>query len=62
MLGGLLSATTMRWSDLWDRRTISQIYQDAKDGRARASTYAKIIVPVSLALIAAGVYLATTGR
>jgi hypothetical protein len=62
LLGGLLSATTLKWSQVWDRRTISQIYQDAKAGKQRATLYARIIVPISLTLILIGMYLALTSR
>lgn len=62
LLGGLLSATTLKWSQMWDRRTISQIYQDAKAGKQRATLYARIIAPISLTLILIGMYLALTWR
>jgi hypothetical protein len=47
---------------MWDRRAISQIYQDAKAGKQRATLYAKIIAPISLTLILIGMYLALTWR
>lgn len=63
ILGGLLAATTMKWPIITrDKRTISQIYQDAKAGKLRSSLYAKIVAPVSLLLIIIGTYLALTWR
>lgn len=63
VLGGLLAATTAKWSTIIkDKRTISQIYQDAKTGKPRSSLYAKIVAPVSLLLIIVGMYLALTWR
>jgi hypothetical protein len=32
-LGGLLAATTLSWSQMWDRRSFKQLYQDARAGR-----------------------------
>jgi hypothetical protein len=61
-LGGLLSATTLRWSQINSRRTLSEIYQDAKVGKLRTTLYAKIVAPVSLVLIIVGIYLALTWR
>ena len=63
-LGGLLSATTLSWSQLWagDRRTFKQLYQDARVGKLRSTLYAKIVTPISAGLIVAGVYLALTWR
>jgi hypothetical protein len=61
-LGGLLAATTLNWSTIWDRRPLRQLYRDARIGKLRNSLYAKIVVPVSLALIIAGMYLALTWR
>ena len=61
-LGGLLAATTMKWSQFWDRRTLNQIYQDAKAGRLRSTSYQKIATPVAVALIVVGTYLALTWR
>jgi hypothetical protein len=62
LLGALLSATTLKWSLMWDRRTINQIYQDANAGMQRATLYTRIIAPISLILILTGVYLALTWR
>jgi hypothetical protein len=59
-LGGLLAATTLRWSQIRDRRTLNEIYQDAKAGKLRTTLYAKIITPVSLVLTIVGIYLALT--
>jgi hypothetical protein len=40
LLGILLWATTWRkWSDIWDRRRLSQIHQDIKTGRQRMTLY-----------------------
>jgi hypothetical protein len=61
-LGGLLAATTLRWSQIWDRRTLKQIHQDIKAGKQRSSLYQKIVAPVSLTLIIVGLYLAFTWR
>jgi len=62
LLAGLLLATTQKWSQMWDRRTISQIYRDAKAGKQRSTLYARIIAPISLTLIVIGTYLALTWR
>ena len=62
VLSGLLAATTMKWALLWDHRTIGQIYRDAKSGKSRSSTYARIVAPISIALMIAGIYLALTWR
>jgi hypothetical protein len=62
VLGGLLSLTTTRWSRLWDRRTVSQIYADAKGGRLRHSTYQRVVGLTSLGLVVVGAYLALTWR
>jgi hypothetical protein len=61
-LGGMLALTTMRWSQLLDRRTISQIYRDAQGGGVRSSAYQRVARPVSALLVAAGTYLAFTWR
>jgi len=60
VLGGLLSATTFRWSQIFDRRTSSEIYQDAKAGKQRVTLYARIIAPISVIIILVGIYLALT--
>jgi hypothetical protein len=63
LLGILLWATTWRkWSDIWDRRRLTQIYQDIKTGRQRMTLYEKLVAPVSIALMFAGIYLSITGR
>jgi hypothetical protein len=62
VLGGLLSATTLKWSYIRDRRTIAEIFQDAKTGKLRTTLYAKIIVPISFILILVGMYFAVTWR
>lgn len=62
ILGGLLAATATKWPNILARRTISQIYQDAKARRLHSSLYAKIVAPVSLVLIIVGMYLALTWR
>jgi hypothetical protein len=61
-LGGLLAATTLSWSQMWDRRSFKQLYQDARVGKLHSSLYAKIVGPVSFALVIAGIYLALTWR
>ena len=61
-LGGLLAATSLRWSQIWDRRPMKQIYQDIKAGKQRSTLYQKIVAPVSLTLIIVGLYLALTWR
>jgi len=63
LLGLLLALTTRSWSQWWDRRTLSQLYQDIKSGKQPPSTpYAKVAMPVSIVLIIAGTYLAFVGR
>jgi hypothetical protein len=63
ILGGLLAATTMKRPLFTGyKRTVRQIYQDAKAGKQRSSLYAKIVAPVSLMLIVIGTYLAFTWR
>jgi hypothetical protein len=61
--GGLLSATTFSWSELRSqgRRTISDIYRDAKAGRVRSSLYRKLATLASLVLTVVGLYLAISG-
>ncbi len=61
-LGGILSATTLKWPWNWDRRTIAEIYRDSKAGKLQMSLYAKLISPISFALIIFGMYLALTWR
>jgi hypothetical protein len=62
ILGGLLAATTVKWSQILDWRTLNQIYQDAKAGRLHSTWYQKIATPVAAALILVGLYLALTQR
>jgi hypothetical protein len=61
-LGALLSATTFKWSELWDRRTLREICQDAKAGKLHTTLYTKIVAPVSVVLIIVGTYLDLTWR
>ena len=61
-LGALLAATTFKWSETWDRRTLKQVYQDAKARRLRSTLYQRIATPVAAALIVVGIYLALTWR
>jgi hypothetical protein len=58
---GLLAATTIKWSELRTRRTLGDIYREAKAGRLRMSPYRAIAGPVSLVLMVVGVYLAISG-
>ncbi|HEY1892361.1 MAG TPA: hypothetical protein VGG63_18340 [Steroidobacteraceae bacterium] len=64
ILGCLLLATTRKWPIFtWDKRTLSQIYQDARGGNLRSSSlYAKIVTPASILLIIIGIYLGLTWR
>ena len=62
VLGGLLAATTLKRSQIGYRRTLSEIYQDAKAGKLRSTVYAKIMAPISVILILVGLYLALTWR
>lgn len=61
-LGGLLAATAVNWRQMWDRRTLKQIYQDVTVGTQHVSLYTKIVGPISFALIIAGIYLSLTWR
>ena len=61
-LGGLLGATALVCSKMSTRRSIRQVYLEVKSGRGRVGIYAMVVVPVSLALIIAGLYLALTWR
>jgi hypothetical protein len=61
-LGGLLAATALSWTQVWDRRTIKQLHHSLKSGKLSVSVYAKIVAPLSLALVIEGVYLALTWR
>ena len=58
---GLLAATTIKWSELRTRRTLGDIYREAKAGRLRISPYRLIAGPASLILIIVGMYLALSG-
>ena len=58
---GLLSATTFKWSELKIRRTMTDIYREAKAGRLRTSPYRKVTGLASLILIIVGMYLAFSG-
>jgi hypothetical protein len=58
---GLLSATTFKWSKQRMRRTMSDIYREAKAGRLRTSPYENMVGLASLILIIVGMYLAFTG-
>ena len=63
ILASALSLTTTRWSQLWDRRTLTQIAKDIRSGKQpRPSMYARIVFPVTLVLLVAGIYLAVTGH
>ena len=61
-LGGLLAATALSWTQVWDRSTIKQLQQLLKSGKLPVSLYATIVAPLSLALVIAGMYLALTWR
>ena len=61
-LAGLLGATTMNWSQLWDRRSLTQLHHDVRVGMLRVGLYTMIVAPVSVALLVAGLYLALTWR
>lgn len=60
--GGLLAATALSWTQVWDRKTIKQLQQLLKSGRLPVSLYAAIVAPLSLALVITGMYLALTWR
>ena len=61
-LGWLLSMSTTRWSRSIYRRTLPQIYQEAKSGGFKSSAYQKVVTLISFLLIFTGVYWALTGR
>ena len=61
-LGGLLAATALGWTQVWDRNSIGQLHQQLKSGRLPVSLYATIMAPLSLMLVIVGVYLALTWR
>ena len=58
---GLLAATAVNWSELQSRRTLGDIYREAKAGRLRISPYRLIAGPASLFLLIVGMYLALSG-
>jgi uncharacterized membrane protein len=61
-LGSLLAATAFRWTPVWDRNTIKQLYAQLRAGRVPVGVYATIMAPVSLTLVLLGMYLALTWR
>jgi hypothetical protein len=60
--GGLLAATALSWTQVWDRRTIKQLHQLLKFGKLPVTLYAKMVGPLSLMLVIVGMYLALTWR
>jgi len=67
ILGLLLILTTRSWSQWWnslrDRRTLNQIYQDFGSGKQPPSSlYARVVTPVALMLMIAGMYTSCSGR
>jgi len=62
VLGGLLSMTTLKGSWLRDPRALGQVHQHIRSGKQRASLYAKIVAPVALTVMIAGMYMALTGE
>jgi hypothetical protein len=61
-LGGLLAATALGVTQVWERGAIKQLHQLLKSGRLPVSLYAKIVGPLSLMLVIVGMYLALTWR
>jgi hypothetical protein len=61
LAAGLLSATTLKWSELKRNQTLGQIYKEAKAGRLRMSAYKKFASLASFAMIVFGMYLALSG-
>lgn len=61
LAAGLLAATTFKWSELRTRRTVGDIYREAKAGRLRISLYRTIVSLATLILIIVGMYLAFSG-
>lgn len=63
MAAVLLSATTSKWSELWTgtRRTLREIYREARTGKLRSSPYQKFATVASLSLIVIGIYLLISG-
>jgi cell division protein FtsX len=61
-LGGLLAATALSWTQVWERSSIKQLHQLLKSGSLSVSLYAKIVGPLSLTLVMVGMYLALTWR
>jgi hypothetical protein len=62
LAGGLLAATTVKWSDPNLRRTLGGIYREAKAGRLRSSLYDTLAGWASLILLIVGMYLAFSGK
>ena len=62
LAGGLLAATTVKWSDPNLRRTLGGIYREAKAGRLRSSPYEKLAGWASILLVVIGIYLAFSGE
>jgi hypothetical protein len=61
-LGGLLAATAMSWTRVWDRDTLKQLHRQLKSGKLPVGWYATIVAPTSLALVIVGMYMALTWR
>jgi cell division protein FtsX len=61
-LGGLLAATAVSWTHVWDRGTIKHLHQQLKSGKLPVGWYATIVSPLSLMLVIVGMYLALTWR
>jgi hypothetical protein len=62
LAGGLLAATTVKWSDPRLRRSLGDIYREAKAGRLRSSLYDKLVASASIILLIIGMYLALSGE
>ena len=61
LAAGLMAATTVRWAELRGRRTLGDIYREARTGRLRISAYRKVVTVASLILMLLGLYLAVSG-
>jgi hypothetical protein len=61
-LGGLLAATALGWTQVWERSAIKRLHQLLKSGSLPVSLYAKIVGPLALMLVIVGMYLALTWR
>jgi hypothetical protein len=61
-LGGLLAASALGWTPVWDRKSIKRLHQQLKSGKLPVGLYATIMAPLSLALVITGMYLALTWR